>query len=174
MASWCKTRGVNASWQDRRSGTRDAAARLLWALLLACACALSACSPYDSQLLPPPSSNGGSGGAGMDGSVGGAGGDGGSNDGGPDGCSMSGAEMCNRFDDDCDGTVDEGVRSACEATIIHAMTDCVPFANTARCVLLSCHEGYDNCDGDPANGCEPFCTCNPCEDDAGTEDAGSE
>jgi hypothetical protein len=142
--------------------------------MLTCLSALAACKPYDAELLPPPGTLGGhNGGAGgMDGSVGGgAGGDGSLDEGGTDGCMPTAVEACNRFDDDCDGETDEDTRALCEDTILHAETTCVPYANTARCVLLSCREGFDNCDGDPANGCEPYCVCNPC-DDAGSEDAG--
>lgn len=108
----------------------------------------------------------------MDGSIqGGASGDGGPQEGGVDGCMPSAVEACNRNDDDCDGVTDEDVRPVCEQMIVHAETECVPFDNTARCVLLRCLPGYVNCDGDPANGCEPLCLCSPC-DDAGAEDAG--
>jgi hypothetical protein len=131
---------------------------------------------YDDSLLPSPhGATGGSGGAsGMHAPTGGAGEDGGPQDGGAEACVSSATELCNRVDDDCDGEVDEGAETACAQTILHAASQCVAFANTARCVMIGeCHEGYDRCDGNPANGCEPFCDCNPC-DDAGTEDAGSE
>jgi hypothetical protein len=137
------------------------------------ACLFVACKPYDASLLPSPDQGGaGAGAGGMDGSVAGqGGGDGGGQDGGVDACAADAGDMCNRADDDCDGTTDEGAGLLCAATVIHAETECVPFANTARCVLLRCLDGYDNCDGNPANGCEPFCACNVC-DDAGTEDGG--
>jgi hypothetical protein len=143
-------------------------------LVLACGALVAACQAYDSNLLPPPAGPGsGSGGAsGMDGSVlGGASGDGGPQEGGSGGCVADAPEACNRNDDDCDGKTDEDVGTACEQTILHGDTVCVPFENTARCLLIDCHAGYDNCDGNPANGCEPMCICNPC-DDAGAEDAG--
>jgi hypothetical protein len=142
--------------------------------VLACAAWLVACKPYDPDLLPPPGGmTGGSGGAsGMDASVqGGTSGDGGPQEGGVDGCSPFAVEACNRNDDDCDGKTDEDVREVCELTVMHADTQCVPLGNTARCVLIECRFGYENCDGDPANGCEPFCVCNLCAD-AGTDDAG--
>lgn len=82
-------------------------------------------------------------------------------------------EQCNRDDDDCDGRIDEDTTAACERIILNAEVQCVPFGGTARCVRIECRDGYVDCDGNPANGCEPFCACNPCED-AGTDDAGSE
>ena len=134
---------------------------------------LANCQPYDESLLPPQGGASGSGGGagGMDASTQDASGDGGPRDGDTDACASGARELCNRVDDDCDGETDEGAELVCEETILHAETDCVPFANTKRCVLLRCREGYDNCDGNPANGCEPFCSCNLCED-AGGEDAG--
>jgi hypothetical protein len=137
------------------------------------ALSLWACDAYDPSLLPGPAgANGGSGGAGgMDSSVGGTGEDGGPPEDGGDACVSSAVEVCNRVDDNCDGEVDEGADVMC-SQLMHAESECVPFGNSARCVMLGeCHEGYDRCDGDPANGCEPYCSCNVC-DDAGTEDAG--
>lgn len=141
-------------------------------LALACGLVLAGCSPYDSSLLPVVAgTNGGGGAGGMDASTPDAGGDGATQDGETEECAPSAVEMCNRIDDDCDGRTDERVEAVCEQTIVHAITDCVAFANTARCVLIDCRVGYDNCDGNPANGCEPYCDCNLC-DDAGAEDAG--
>ena len=136
---------------------------------LLCATALAACDAYDSSLLKARS----------DGSKSDAGkiGDGGpkpdggpSSDGGPDAC-VEASEECNRADDDCDGKIDEDAVLACESVILNADTDCVAFGATARCVLVKCRDGFANCDGNPANGCEPFCMCNECSD-AGDDDAG--
>jgi len=141
-------------------------------VVLVCVAAVAGCQAYDPDLLPPRGGSGSGGAGGMDGSVqGGASGDGGAQEGGVGGCVADPPETCNRKDDDCDGETDEDLRAMCEQTVLHATTDCFPFENTARCVLLDCHEGYANCDGNPVNGCEPKCDCFPC-DDAGTEDAG--
>ena len=40
------------------------------------------------------------------------------------------------------------------------MTECTTSGTSTRCVLLSCLNGFDNCDGNPANGCEPWSNCN--------------
>jgi hypothetical protein len=73
-------------------------------------------------------------------------------------------ELCNRIDDDCDGTIDEETQTLCAAVIVNAESDCVAFGMTASCVLLSCKPGFDDCDGNPANGCEPYCNCHDCPD----------
>lgn len=80
-------------------------------------------------------------------------------------------EACNRVDDDCDGKTDEDVLSACEAVILNAEADCASLGKTASCVLVQCHPGYDDCDGNPANGCEPYCMCHDCDDGGGEPDA---
>lgn len=81
--------------------------------------------------------------------------DGGEIDGG---CGMS--ESCNGADDDCDGTIDEGFDltsnpshcgscgNACRFP--HATASC----EASACVLTGCMAGFDDCDGDPSNGCE--------------------
>jgi hypothetical protein len=69
--------------------------------------------------------------------------------------------------------VDEQTTAVCEQIIHNGDSQCRPISGgSARCVLVRCHAGYDDCDGQPANGCEPFCDCNVCED-AGSEDGGS-
>lgn len=161
------------SHEDRVGSRRSAPARgrgglvALWLLL-------AGCHPYDSELLPPPAgtSGGGGGSGGMDASTQDAGGDGGTQEGGTDACVASAVEMCNRIDDNCNGEIDEGAEVVCGQTILNAVVECVAFANTARCVLVDCLDGFDRCDGNPANGCEPYCDCNACADDAGTEDGG--
>jgi hypothetical protein len=142
---------------------------------------LGGCKVYKGELLEPDEgavqagqTGGTSGAAGQ----GGAGGDG-------DACVMMAAETCNALDDDCDGRVDEDTRISCESVVVNADTICVPYDDSAACVLVgNCRPGFANCDGEPANGCEePFCNCNPCEDaavedsgadDAGTDDAGTD
>jgi hypothetical protein len=48
--------------------------------------------------------------------------------------------------------------------------------DNGACLLVGCDNGYNNCDGEPSNGCEPLCSvCNMCDDagdDGGTTDAG--
>ncbi|HEX7481277.1 MAG TPA: hypothetical protein VF331_25975 [Polyangiales bacterium] len=90
--------------------------------------------------------------------------------GGTDGGSMMcvpTAEICNKLDDDCNGIVDDpaAAQADCEKRVKHATTTC----QRGVCVKISCDPGYYNCDGDPSNGCEPICNCQPCPvDDAGT------
>jgi hypothetical protein len=134
---------------------------VLWMCLLACS--VAACHPYDASLLKNTSS-----------SI--------KNDSGPtpmqdggDAC-VATSELCNQIDDDCDGKADEDTVKVCESVIVNAETDCIALGKTASCVLLSCKPGYDNCDGNPANGCEPYCACHSCPDagPAPAEDAGRE
>ena len=108
----------------------------------------------------------------MDGGEPEAGADGGEAGEGGVGACVPEPEACNRADDDCDGTNDEDTTAACEAIIENAVTRCVPFATSARCVLMDCLDGFANCDGLPSNGCEPYCMCNDCSD-AGNDDAGN-
>jgi len=55
-------------------------------------------------------------------------------------------ETCNGIDDDCDGIVDEGAicPSADNAQVACVQGNC----------MISCDAGFDDCDGDPTNGCE--------------------
>lgn len=82
-------------------------------------------------------------------------------------------ESCNGKDDDCDDKVDEQGDEWCEANVIfHATAVCEPMGDTAVCFKFGkCDVGYQDCDGQPANGCEPYCNCNVC-DDGGLDDAG--
>jgi len=145
------------------------------AVLLLCALWVVACDSYDSGLLPPPSSANPGGSGGSNGGSGGGGGTGGGGTGGDDDAGgqmcVEMPEQCNLEDDDCDGETDEDTIPVCEETIVNAQVQCVTVRGTASCVLVRCRDGFDNCDGDPANGCEPYCSCNEC-DDAGTEDGG--
>ncbi len=71
---------------------------------------------------------------------------------------------CNSGFSDCDGIVSNG----CEINLATSLLNCggcgnvcaLPNANTAcnagSCVLVSCQEGFANCDGVAANGCETF------------------
>lgn len=67
-------------------------------------------------------------------------------------------ELCNSRDDDCDGTIDVGAT-------------CAPLPNaTVACVggacVLTCLDGWGDCDGTPSNGCESSfsdpATCGSC------------
>lgn len=90
------------------------------------------------------------------------------------GCTPA-TEICNDKDDDCDGTKDNqpAANDYCEGVVLHAVTAC----QSGRCVRFDCDDGFKNCDGDPANGCEPECSvCGICDDagdgDSGADDAG--
>lgn len=68
-------------------------------------------------------------------------------------------EVCNGVDDDCDDTIDEADPAAplCDAT--HGEVSCIAGA----CVVASCDVWFDDCDGDPRNGCEtPLGTDDDC------------
>ncbi len=86
------------------------------------------------------------------------------------------AELCNGKDDDCDDATDEDADDACMQP--NASSVC---ATGGRCVIVTCDEGYVNCNGDTYDGCEHASAKGPCPmactmcedagDDAG-EDAG--
>jgi hypothetical protein len=83
-------------------------------------------------------------------------------------CIQQPMELCNLQDDDCDGHTDEDTQEGCEQIIPNGVAECVDLAGEARCVLRKCLNGFSNCDGDPTNGCEPYCICHDCPlDDAG-------
>ncbi|MEM9071131.1 MAG: MopE-related protein [Myxococcota bacterium] len=86
-----------------------------------------------------------------------------------DGCEYrcsgaGGAEVCNRIDDDCDGTVDEGFdlnadTSNCGACgRVCRFTNAVAACDAGVCTLASCSDGFEDIDSDPATGCEYECT----------------
>jgi len=139
-------------------------------------CVLAACDRYDESLIMPGSRTGGAGGRGGAGGASGdaaVGGGGTGGDGAVDSCVRM-DELCNLGDDDCDGRVDEETTAVCQQVILNGDSQCRPISSgSARCVLVRCHEGYDDCDGQPANGCEPFCDCNVCDDAGSDEDGGS-
>jgi len=122
------------------------------------ACALLACQVYDPALVAPSANDASQTQADADPRM--------------DSCRPA-VEVCNRIDDDCDGTVDEEIatRQDCATRVLHATSMCVDGA----CVYLrTCDIGYFNCDGRPDNGCESSCPCTGCRaaDDAG-DDAGN-
>ncbi len=132
---------------------------------------LSACNVYDLAALHQGSSKPDKSDAGNDASM--PLGDGGKTDGS---ACVPHKEICNGVDDDCDGDVDEAAKADayCRTIIMHSPTGTC--GSSGRCVFPPpqiCFPGYKNCDGQPANGCEPLCAvCGIC-DDAGTDDAGS-
>ena len=121
-------------------------------------------STVDARTRSP--GGGGSGG----GAGGGAAADGGAGASGDGGVCEDQAEACNLVDDDCDGDVDEETVAACEAIVVHAVTECVESRGKARCLKVRCLDGFTDGDGDPTNGCETAVD----EGDGGAEDdAGS-
>ncbi|HMI90278.1 MAG TPA: hypothetical protein VK509_02890, partial [Polyangiales bacterium] len=75
------------------------------------------------------------------------------------------------LDDDCDGETDEDTEAQCAMSFPNVATaECVEIRREARCVQRDCKEGFFNCDGNPSNGCEPYCMCHVCPD----EDAGAD
>ena len=143
--------------------------RTLLPLLL---CALLGCEAFDDGLLEARDGRRDAGppGPGMDGGARDGGGDGDA-DGGS--ACTDGVELCNGEDDDCDDAVDEDTLAECQGEILNAETGCFAIPDGARCVLLRCDPGFANCDGDPTNGCEPYCACNPCDDAGADEDGGA-
>jgi len=96
-------------------------------------------------------------------------------------CNWTGAESCNRVDDDCDGAIDEDFDTSSDADNCGGCGQTCAFINaTGRCVDSTCVFGPDDCDagyadvdGDPETGCEYSCptmmsavdTCNGVDDD---------
>ncbi len=56
-------------------------------------------------------------------------------------------ELCNGFDDDCDGDIDEGTCGPVD----HGMSMCM---GSSGCAISSCDSGWEDDDGDVSNGCE--------------------
>jgi len=78
----------------------------------------------------------------------------------PEGC-MPSAEVCNSQDDDCDGRSDEDFDTSTDPLncgACGAACDPAPAHGAAQCVAGACQplcdDGFDDCNGDPADGCE--------------------
>jgi alpha-tubulin suppressor-like RCC1 family protein len=56
-------------------------------------------------------------------------------------------DRCNGEDDDCDGAIDEA-RDACDSPSTRGACE------AGRCTVVACLDGWLDCDGDGANGCE--------------------
>ncbi len=59
------------------------------------------------------------------------------------------ADVCNALDDDCNGTVDDGLAAASCPVRGNATATCA-----AGACGFACSAGFADCDGNPANGCE--------------------
>mgnify|MGYP002630217364 CR=1 FL=1 len=77
-------------------------------------------------------------------------------------CTPTGAELCNRVDDNCDGRVDEGYDllsradhcGACGA-VCGALPNAPSTACTVgRCLVVACAPGFRDENGEPEDGCE--------------------
>jgi hypothetical protein len=97
----------------------------------------------------------------------------------PDACTPGAVELCNGFDDNCDGVIDEGFDlqtsmehcGACNSPCApaNAFGECI----AGECAISSCGVGYVDLDVNPATGCEYRCTesaiddttCNSRDDD---------
>lgn len=116
------------------------------------------CSPVDVGSLRPPGPGEGTGASGaLDGS----------DAGDSPVCvpSVPPTEVCNGLDDDCDGMIDgEAADHRCELQYLNTISLC----QHGTCIPLKCQSGFQQCDGDPGNGCEPVCACtDSCDADAG-------
>ncbi len=81
----------------------------------------------------------------------------------PDGCTAGAPELCNEFDDDCDGRIDEEVDTSSDPNNCGSCgTECrfdgaFPVCADGLCAFTMCDVGRYDLDGDPSNGCEYRC-----------------
>ncbi len=79
-----------------------------------------------------------------------------------------GIEACNTRDDDCDGAVDEGFDfrndpahcGGCGRRCVLPNVQ-TPLCALGACDIADCVDGFEDGDGDPANGCEVDCAATP-------------
>ncbi len=84
-------------------------------------------------------------------------------------------EVCNAFDDDCDGQIDEGLTCSCPPQFIGALLPCAA-------PPLTCGEGWQTCECQPSDDdcqeivmteCKALCAYVPVEDEICDEELGS-
>jgi hypothetical protein len=69
-------------------------------------------------------------------------------------------ETCNGLDDDCDGDVDNGfdllndVNNCGTCGHVCSLPNATAGCVNGQCTIVACDEGWADCDGNPANGCE--------------------
>lgn len=82
-------------------------------------------------------------------------------------------ELCNGFDDDCDGTTDEGFIKETDVNHCGAcnnkctLSNATPKCQASTCQIMSCTMPFQDCDRVPQNGCETDTTtvddCGACD-----------
>ena len=133
--------------QSRTSSMPASQAMRLRIEHLRCACAclvMTACNTYDPELIDAPRKS--------------------NADTSPDTRAQNACaahrELCNGEDDDCDGIIDEEAAHDCD--LAHAVARC----SAGTCAVESCAEGFSNCNGSAADGCERAATeieCGECD-----------